>query len=138
VIDNNIIKRRNNMKCNIWIKGLFFVTIVLFFSANVSSIIQENVIIDKNKQDIIPDSSNIYKVFMLGTIYNLTYDENIHYYEFTTHNLRIYAFSWENTGDWSIQISRINTEITCPLYNFSFRGILKPTFIFGCFTYVGY
>jgi hypothetical protein len=124
------------MKCDKWKKGLLFLTIIIFFSANILPIVQGNVIIDKNKQNIVTSPSVIFKIVMLGTIYNLSYDDATHYYAFNSTNMREYAFYWDNNGDWSIQYMRLKTEGMCQFTNFSFRGILTHTFVFGCFTHI--
>ena len=119
------------MQISIWKKGLLLIIIILFLSSIIPSI-NGNMIIEKNNQN--ESSRFVCKIYMLGTIYDLIHDEEMGYYQFHYNNLRYLIFERVDFRYWDITYGHHgNTDGLWELMGFNFRGILRPTFICGCF-----
>jgi hypothetical protein len=133
------------MKNSMLKKGLVIGLLILFFGAGVFPIVSGSNIIEKNNQDIVNtqitndyDNSSIryvHKIYMLGRIYNLTYDEEENHYHFEYHNLRILEYYRYGIRYWGISYEhRGNVDGGYGIGGaIHFRGILRPTFICGVF-----
>ncbi len=123
------------MIINIVKKGLLFITIILLFSVNLSSIVQGDVIFDDYKRDIVSDSSDSTTIhFFCGKIYNLTKWEfqNSTLCLFNSTNMRILGFEKGSGGTWWwIWYIRYMSEVEYLIECSHFRGILTQKFIFG-------
>jgi hypothetical protein len=132
------------MKNSMLNKGLVIGLLILFFGAGVFPIVSGSTIIEKNNQDIVNtqitndyDTSTlgyVHKIYLLGRIYNLTYDEEENHYHFEYHNLRILEYQRFGILNWGISYEhRRNVIGGFGIGGYNFRGILRPTFICGVF-----
>ena len=131
------------MRKNMLNKGLTIEIIILFLGISIFSNVSGNIVIEKNSKDVVNtqitddyDTSGLlygHRLYMIGRIFNLTYDENE--YSFEYNNLRIFEY-WHSAffRNWGFSYEHrgyVDGEIT--LGGFKFRGILTPTFVCGCF-----
>jgi hypothetical protein len=128
------------MKNNILRKGFVLEIFIIFFGIAVLPCVNGNSIVEKKTldyQDTCVEFA-IYRLYVVGPIYNLSYNESTNYFIFISKNLRLFEFYvYFNQGnlDWRVSYKH---SIDASLYDYSgdflkFRGLLKPTFICGYF-----
>jgi len=131
------------MQNKMWKKELVIGLITLFFITGVFPSVSGNIIIEKNKQDVVdnqkldnsyaPFIRTIIRTYFFGPIYNLTYDENEGNYEFESNNIRYFRYVRYDIHSWGFSYEHFMYHSYFSYGGFGFRGILKPTFIFGYF-----
>ena len=102
----------------------------------------------KNNQDVVYsqklDNSDtalirfVHKIHVIGIIHNLTIKKDNYQgydYSFQTHNIREWEYWRSSIRSWGFSFDHYVGNGGFGFYRSSFRGILKPTFICGYFTW---
>lgn len=93
----------------------------------------KNLLFERNYTSNIPLQNTggyVYKIYFFGSLDNLSV--NGKNYEFSSHNLRELQYYRSNLRNWGISYGHYSNIAVC-ISGASFRGILKPNFIFGVF-----
>ena len=111
---------------------MIFFGIVILPCVNGNSLVEKKTVVtcDKGVEFVV------YRLYMFGPIHNLSYNESGTLI-FISKNLRLFEFYiYYNHGNIDLGVSYTHS-IDSTLYDYSgdllkFRGLVKPTFIFGC------
>ena len=128
------------MKNSVFKKEFLLGMLMIFLGIAVLPCVNGNSIVEKKTLDYQDTCVQIaiYRLYVVGPIYNLSYNESSSYIIFISKNLRSFEFNvCFDHGNLDLGVS-YEHSIDASLYDFSgdflnFRGLLKPTFICGYF-----
>lgn len=127
-------KRKCSTKYQIQLLTIILFILLIINMASISSAsitpLNQKIINENDKEEL--KKITFFRTYVVGKIYNLTIENDS--YDFQSDNLRVFDVFRDYFGTWGLSYAHwFEKNMYFSYHGFSFRGILKPTFICGFF-----